>query len=218
MASYEITEYFFETARMGKLHTIEPELLTEENLITKHNNGEIPLHWSCALEKELEHIPQKILSNKNLTIPNMDGSTPLHWAAFAGNLNKLPQEILSQENLTIADNQGYTVFHTAAAKGHLSQIPQKLLTIENLNLKSKDNTTVFREAINFACNKNNFNGLNGIPYPTLKHHTDNSEKIHFRYKHEIKEIAEITQTLKKAKKIYQNQITQKLNTKNPPSH
>jgi ankyrin repeat protein len=71
---------FHQLAKEGKLNTLDPSLLTQENLTVKNNdkgNNEI---------------------------------TPLHWAAYCGYLNQIPNSLLTQKNLTVKDNNGDTPY------------------------------------------------------------------------------------------------------------
>jgi ankyrin repeat protein len=86
---------FQQLAKYGNLNSIDPNLLTQENLTIKDNNGSTPLHWA-ARKGHLNQIPEKFLTQENLTLRNLWEQTPLHFAAIGGYLNQIPYPILKQ--------------------------------------------------------------------------------------------------------------------------
>jgi hypothetical protein len=84
---------FEELAKTGKLYTLDPKLLTEENLLKKNKSGETPLHLA-AMEGFLEQIPEEILTEENLRLNDHDGWCPLFWAGDRDQLNWIPYPIL----------------------------------------------------------------------------------------------------------------------------
>jgi ankyrin repeat protein len=56
-------------AKNGKLNTVDPNLLTQENLTLQDEDGYTPLH--CAANfGHLNQIPRQLLTQENLTIQN----------------------------------------------------------------------------------------------------------------------------------------------------
>ncbi len=90
---------FHQLATDGKLNTIDPNLLTQENLTLQDNCGNTPLHYA-TLNGHLEQIPNPLLTQENLTLKNNKNTTPLHWAAETGQLHLIPIKFLTQNNLT----------------------------------------------------------------------------------------------------------------------
>jgi ankyrin repeat protein len=151
---------FHELAKEGKLNTIDPNLLTEENLTTIDSYGYTPIHWA-AQRKFLHQIPTEILNEKTINLKDGTENTPLHWAAYHGQLNLIPEKLLTEENLKFRSKSGYTAFQRAT-EGDFNQIPKRFLTQENLTFfKNKEGHTI----LHFVAKSNQ---LNTIPYPILK--------------------------------------------------
>ncbi len=72
---------------------IPPELLTEENLVHKDDDGDTSFH-AAAVGGHLNQIPQQLLTKENLSMPNHAGATPLRLAAENGHLDQIPRQVL----------------------------------------------------------------------------------------------------------------------------
>ncbi len=130
---------FHDLAKNGKLNTIDPNLLTQENLTLQDEDGYTPLH--CAANFGfLNQIPKQLLTQKNLTLKNnFDEITPIHWASENGHLDQIPPEFLTQKNLHLQDANNWTPFKNAMHFGHLNQLPYTTLKQNFELIKNTEN-------------------------------------------------------------------------------
>jgi hypothetical protein len=89
MSTNQSLKIDFQTlARTGKLNTIDPQLLTEENLTTKNIYGATALHWA-AYSRNLHQIPKTVITEKTLLIKNNKNVTVIQETTQSGNLDQL---------------------------------------------------------------------------------------------------------------------------------
>ncbi len=116
---------FHQLAREGKLGTIYPSLLTQENLTKQNNEGWTPLHWA-VLNGHLNQIPTDLLTQENLTIKNNVGYTTLHHAAVKQQLNLIPYPILKQNFELIKSYRNIEQVLTEAKLKYTKEISNKI--------------------------------------------------------------------------------------------
>jgi hypothetical protein len=84
---------FHQLARNGELNTLDPQLLTAENLTVEKREKFTPFQFAIQ-NGHLSQIPKNLLTHKNLTEKNEVGITPLEWAVVHNQLPQIPYPIL----------------------------------------------------------------------------------------------------------------------------
>jgi ankyrin repeat protein len=177
---------FHDLAKEGKLNTIDPSLLTQENLTAKNKYKNTPLHYA-AEKGYLGQIPKKFLTQENLTLKNVNDYTPLHGAANHNKLHQIPKKFLTEENLTLKDNSDWTPLQAMALHKNFKSISYNI--IRN-NFKSIKNIIVEQHDLHL------------IPYPILK---ENLELL--------QDTTNIETIMAEAKSQYTENIKNKFKTK-----
>ena len=116
MTKDEIRETLITAELEGHLDQVPIELLTQENMTLKDEDGWTPLH-EAAGSGHLKQVPTELLTQQNMTLLDRFGNTPLHGAAWGGQLDQVPKEILTQENMTLENRWGRTPLELATVKG-----------------------------------------------------------------------------------------------------
>jgi len=140
-------------ARKGKVKTIPKELITEELLSLKGNNGNSVYHV-LAQESYADHIDPKLWTKKALTLTANEGYTPLHIIAqYRPEL--LPKDI-ALSDLLLEDKDKDTPLYRWARGSRWSEIPDKFLTRETLEMKvgyGDFETIMHHLAVKFKCDQ-----------------------------------------------------------------
>jgi hypothetical protein len=117
---------FHELAKEGKLNTIDPALLTIENLTSEDYFGKTVMHIAGE-HGNLNQFKPELLTEKTLLVNSGFGWTPLHTAAYNNHIEQIPQHILTEKNITLKDRDGEMPLHFIAKNQKLELIHYTLL-------------------------------------------------------------------------------------------
>jgi hypothetical protein len=119
-------------AKQGKANTIPKELVTEELLALKGNEGESAYHL-LAQETYANHIDKSLWTRKTLTLTSHAGRTPLH-SIVQYQPELLPEDI-TLDDLLLKNRDEETPIYLWARGSLWAEIPDKFLTKQTLELK-----------------------------------------------------------------------------------